>query len=188
MNEYIHFKWRRENTSVFINIKRKLSKDEISMTALLRPEVFGNGWHNSSQTVKPQPLANVKTDSTTNRWLSQAKPGLPFSRLVSEEAALTFQVTSESLTTGNKEVRCLSLVLVNMKKTFQSWRVTVTMVEGAINWEELRIPGQPRNKIEESRLSRARVTLKWPLKRMPGRVCEMDSWLWIARLKGQNRI
>jgi hypothetical protein len=33
----------RKNASVFINIKRKLSKDKISMTAFLRPEVFGDG-------------------------------------------------------------------------------------------------------------------------------------------------
>lgn len=66
MNIYIS-SGGEKNTSVFINIKRKLSKDEISMTALLRSEVLGNGWHNSSQPVKLQLVANVRTDSITNR-------------------------------------------------------------------------------------------------------------------------
>lgn len=52
---------------MFINIKRKLPKDELSMTALLRPEVFGNGWHNSSPTVKLKLVADMRTDSITNK-------------------------------------------------------------------------------------------------------------------------
>lgn len=114
----------RKNASVFINIKRKLSKDKISMTAFLRPEVFGDGWHNSSQAVKLKPMANMRPESITDRWLRRPEPEALFSRSLSEEAALTFQVISNSLTTGNKEVSCLSLVLVNRKETFKSWRMT----------------------------------------------------------------
>jgi hypothetical protein len=93
------------------------------MTALQRLEVFGRKLCGSSQVVKLKPVADIRTDSITNRRQSQGEPWPPLlCRSVSEafkEVALTFQVTSESFTTGNKEVRCLSLVLVNMKKTFQ---------------------------------------------------------------------
>lgn len=177
-----------ENASVFINIKRKLSKDKISMTAFLRPEVFRDGWHNASQAVKLKPMANRRFDSITDRWLSQAQPEAPVSRSVSEEAELTFRVISKSLNTGNKEVSCLSLVLVNRKKTFKTWRVTGYMAEETLNGEKPWIPG-PRKKIffKRTDLRRARVTLKWPHKRMLGRACEVKSWWWIAWLQGQNR-
>lgn len=115
------------------------------MTAFLRPEVFRDGWHNASRAVKLNPMANRRLDSITDRWLSQAQPEAPVSRSVSEEAELTFRVISKSLNTGNKEVSCLSLVLVNRKKTFKTWRVTGYMAEETLNGEKPWIPG-PRKK------------------------------------------
>lgn len=182
MNEYIHFKYissgGEKNTSMFINIKRKLPKDKISMTALLRPEVFGNGWHNSSPTVKLKPVANMRTDSITNKWLSQARPGQarssPSPGWWVRKLHWLFRSPQNHSPWETRKSGAFLWYLLPQRKHLKVEGWLLTVVEGAINWEELRIPGQTEKENRRTDLSRVRVTLKWPLERKPGRVCKVD--------------
>lgn len=87
--------------------------------------------------------------------MSQGEPEAPLlGRLVSEafnEISLTFWVTSEALITGSKEVRGLSLVLVNMKKTPKDW---IIMWGRAVNQEALELQGKKEVNFKKTDLSK----------------------------------
>ena len=77
-----------------------------------------------------------------------------------EEVTLTFQVTSEPFATGKKEIRGISLLLVNMKRAFKYWRVTGHHGGRAVNWEVLEFQGSKELKCKKACLSRSKVTLR----------------------------